>query len=141
MSFILGPDGEPYLVDTGPQPGWTDKTELSADAMEETLREMVQRNHGVERTSKSQRLIDMATEGCLIEGEIELGLSLGLLNAARVAGRQHLVCECLLQLMLDLRQNTELLSVQRCRVCGCTNDRACEGGCNWVEFDLCSRCA
>jgi hypothetical protein len=28
-----------------------------------------------------------------------------------------------------------------CRVCGCTDERACEGGCTWVEDDLCSKCA
>lgn len=28
-----------------------------------------------------------------------------------------------------------------CRVCGCTEERACEGGCSWVEPDLCSACA
>lgn len=27
-----------------------------------------------------------------------------------------------------------------CRVCGCTDERACPGGCTWVEPDLCSRC-
>jgi len=30
--------------------------------------------------------------------------------------------------------------VRACRVCGCTDMRACEGGCYWVERDLCSRC-
>lgn len=30
---------------------------------------------------------------------------------------------------------------RHCRKCGCTDDRACEGGCYWVENDLCSRCA
>jgi len=35
--------------------------------------------------------------------------------------------------------------VARCRVCGCTEDLPCEGGCEWVEDpldegDLCSRC-
>lgn len=29
---------------------------------------------------------------------------------------------------------------RRCRVCGCTDDRACPGGCHWVEDDLCSAC-
>jgi hypothetical protein len=29
---------------------------------------------------------------------------------------------------------------RRCRVCGCTRDRGCEGGCSWVEWDLCSAC-
>ncbi len=27
-----------------------------------------------------------------------------------------------------------------CRMCGCSATRACEGGCIWVEPDLCSRC-
>lgn len=27
-----------------------------------------------------------------------------------------------------------------CRVCGCTDARACAGGCSWVEPDLCSAC-
>jgi len=31
--------------------------------------------------------------------------------------------------------------VRRCRVCGCTDDRACLGGCAWVSADLCSTCA
>ncbi len=30
---------------------------------------------------------------------------------------------------------------RRCRVCGCTNNRACPGGCYWVAIDLCSKCA
>lgn len=29
---------------------------------------------------------------------------------------------------------------QYCRVCGCTQDDPCEGGCYWVEEDLCSAC-
>lgn len=32
-------------------------------------------------------------------------------------------------------------AVPTCRVCGCTDDRACEGGCSWVDSDLCSTCA
>lgn len=27
-----------------------------------------------------------------------------------------------------------------CRVCGCTDDQACDGGCVWVGPDLCSAC-
>lgn len=29
---------------------------------------------------------------------------------------------------------------RKCRVCGCTQYNACEGGCYWVEDDLCSKC-
>jgi len=30
----------------------------------------------------------------------------------------------------------------RCRVCGCTTDRACPGGCSWVSTNppICSAC-
>lgn len=34
-----------------------------------------------------------------------------------------------------------LFDEQKCRVCGCTWDNACEGGSYWVEDDLCSKCA
>lgn len=27
-----------------------------------------------------------------------------------------------------------------CRVCGCTQENPCDGGCYWVEEDLCSTC-
>ena len=27
-----------------------------------------------------------------------------------------------------------------CRVCGCGTYNACQGGCWWVEYDLCSSC-
>ncbi len=30
---------------------------------------------------------------------------------------------------------------QTCVGCGCTDDRACPGGCWWVGPNLCSRCA
>jgi hypothetical protein len=29
----------------------------------------------------------------------------------------------------------------RCRECGCTDEAACPGGCEWIEAGLCSRCA
>ena len=28
----------------------------------------------------------------------------------------------------------------QCRLCGCTDERACPGGCWWVADDLCSSC-
>lgn len=28
-----------------------------------------------------------------------------------------------------------------CIFCGCTEDRACSGGCSWVARDVCSKCA
>jgi len=33
------------------------------------------------------------------------------------------------------------LGRQICRICGCWDLEACEGGCSWAEADLCSACA
>jgi hypothetical protein len=33
-----------------------------------------------------------------------------------------------------------IVLVRTCRNCGCCEDRACKGGCSWVEPDLCSKC-
>lgn len=35
----------------------------------------------------------------------------------------------------------EVPGVRKCRECGCVDERACEGGCWWVQWDLCSTCA
>ena len=34
----------------------------------------------------------------------------------------------------------DAIETPHCRVCGCTDMHACEGGCSWVEDDLCSAC-
>jgi hypothetical protein len=52
----------------------------------------------------------------------------------------------LLQADLAVEHTVEILAAAAaegrcCRECGCTEARACPGGCSWVEFDLCSRCA
>jgi len=35
---------------------------------------------------------------------------------------------------------TDSPSVPTCRVCGCTAEFACEGGCSWAGRNLCTRC-
>ncbi len=32
------------------------------------------------------------------------------------------------------------LKEQKCRICGCTDSKACEGGCSWVLPEICSKC-
>ena len=39
-----------------------------------------------------------------------------------------------------LAELTEDVKVRVCRKCGCKDYRACDGGCYWVEDDLCSKC-
>jgi hypothetical protein len=34
----------------------------------------------------------------------------------------------------------EIENKRECRICGCTDNNACSGGCYWVEDDLCSNC-
>ena len=41
----------------------------------------------------------------------------------------------------EQNDNKPLFDEQVCRICGCTWDHACPGGCYWVEDDLCSVCA
>jgi hypothetical protein len=41
---------------------------------------------------------------------------------------------------LPPRPDLRPLGIRQCRVCGCTDDYACDGGCEWVEPDLCSSC-
>jgi hypothetical protein len=41
------------------------------------------------------------------------------------------------------KPKTRKAKVRRCRICRCTDERACPEGCSWVEGveDLCSACA
>jgi hypothetical protein len=38
------------------------------------------------------------------------------------------------------RPDLRPLGIRQCRDCGCTDDYACDGGCHWVQDDLCSAC-
>lgn len=40
----------------------------------------------------------------------------------------------------DARHAATTTQVRRCRECGCTDEYGCDGGCSWVEADLCSAC-
>lgn len=43
---------------------------------------------------------------------------------------------------VDLRITRPEVAVERsvCSGCGCTEEKACEGGCSWIALDLCSQC-
>lgn len=38
------------------------------------------------------------------------------------------------------REYARLSGARTCRTCGCTDRWACEGGCEWIDADLCSTC-
>ena len=41
---------------------------------------------------------------------------------------------------IESRDDMDIRDVERCRICGCTDDRACPGGCSWAAPGLCSSC-
>lgn len=51
------------------------------------------------------------------------------LGSALAAGAEHLV------------QAEVTVAVRQCRICGCTDDEACTGGCSWSQPEICSTCA
>jgi PRTRC genetic system protein A len=67
-------------------------------------------------------------------GEVKLSVVIGNLDAPKVTTTLRL---CAHGLFVPLENETE----PACRVCGCTESTPCEGGCEWVEPDLCSACA
>lgn len=40
----------------------------------------------------------------------------------------------------EAKKKLEQIKNRKCRVCGCTWEHACQGGCYWVEENLCSKC-
>lgn len=60
-------------------------------------------------------------------------------------GQENIIADELINRFIDgeidyLVKPKEVSTEKRCRVCGCTENNACEGGCYWVEDDLCSKC-
>lgn len=45
------------------------------------------------------------------------------------------------QRLSDLQAADRDLGARFCRTCGCTDVYGCDGGCSWVDEDLCSLCA
>ena len=94
---------------------------------------------GIERCSKRlRRLIELKAPYAIVKREIDM-IQYRALDVLSIY-------EALLLLKWVYRDDpvgeTEGPdTVRRCRVCGCTDDQACEGGCYWVEDDLCSSCA
>jgi len=49
-------------------------------------------------------------------------------------------CEAQRNLDLYARHRKGWKKINTCRIGGCTDRRACPGGCTWAELNLCSRC-
>ncbi len=70
---------------------------------------------------------------------------MGLKKASQLLSKKEETNEQLNNIYKDDFKENEMagkeINEQKCRVCGCTQNRACRGGCYWVEKDLCSSCA
>jgi PRTRC genetic system protein A len=76
-----------------------------------------------------------ATDDADDAGEVKLSAVLGNLDSP---GDQTIAMRlCAQSLFIPFADESEAA----CRVCGCTETTPCEGGCAWVEPDLCSACA
>jgi hypothetical protein len=39
-----------------------------------------------------------------------------------------------------MNHKTAIKQKHKCRFCGCTDKKACKGGCHWISPDVCSLC-
>lgn len=99
----------------------------------------VNADHVINRQDPFQRKFDRLVGDCLVAEELELGVALVSLVAARGVGLHAVAAGRLMSLLAD-REG------RKCRSCGCTDaDRSgCVARtgrpCAWVEDDLCSAC-
>jgi hypothetical protein len=95
--------------------------------------------------------LDAVADSRHIENQNQLAVAIGISPSTikRVYAGNGMEFTSLLQILrwsnIDLRKclkkrPVEMMQVPTCQKCGCTDARACEGGCSWVEDDLCSRC-
>lgn len=76
-----------------------------------------------------------ATDDADDAGEVKLSAVIG--NLDDPAAVSYVIRLCAHGLFIPFEDAAE----RACRVCGCTDSTPCEGGCEWVEADLCSACA
>jgi ParB/RepB/Spo0J family partition protein len=86
-------------------------------------------------------------------GKLKGGELLALLAVSQVAGMFYNIAEQIknkayVERFEAMGVNIEDVTIiaerskeSTCRKCGCTDSRACEGGCTWTDPDLCSACA
>ncbi len=130
--------------------------QVDAAAMAEAVRDYLQSPEAADRHSRIQWIFDHAMELCLEEREAKLAFALLMLIAFRsidldgdaaglLASRFNQIADSqgVIAVLtgVQLARAASQVLIRRCRTCGCTQERACPGGCRWVEDDLCSRCA
>jgi hypothetical protein len=91
-----------------------------------------------------KELIELV-EHCIEEIQVDMDIRINTRDMRKLfceAFTRNIVQNELREMMayiIDEEEQAE--EEQKCRVCGCTQYNACEGGCYWVKEDLCSKCA
>lgn len=95
------------------------------------------------RREQEQFGIAALTQGvadtCFAEGTSDFGFDTASAEASRVIAalaEGHVLRRGQLPDGIDLAP----LGIRQCHQCGCTDDFACDGGCEWVADNLCSCC-
>jgi hypothetical protein len=112
--------------------------QFDVEELTQLIRETIENNRLVPRSYHIQAKLDRLAEEAFKENDIHLAAALLQISAARASGVMGDILEVIIQTMLDL--HPIIMRMQKCRSCGCTNNRPCDGGCGWVAYDLCSRC-
>jgi hypothetical protein len=108
--------------------------------LREMVREAIENNRLCVRTNRLQKELDAIIEHAFNDPvELELAALLMIVQAARCSNQVTPLLEVALGAMA--MSQPAIRAGQACRVCGCTNERACPGGCSWIAIDLCSQCA
>jgi hypothetical protein len=119
---------------------------VNTTGQQEMLRQYLQK--AFSRTADPiKQCLDRLIEAAMNGGELDLATSLWTLVRFRQAELSGDAAGLLVSRLVQLTGfDRELLAETRavprsCSACGCTDERACPGGCRWVGVDLCSRCA
>ncbi len=78
---------------------------ITPDQLAEMVRETIERNRGVERTARSQAVIDLAVQLCYEEGEVALAAGILAMVAARVSGEMNSMLGVVMQHGIDRQRS------------------------------------
>ncbi len=136
MGLIIWPGQTPDDAMPTALPTWVEGEEqLERAEIRELIREGLEWKRIHDKPDALGLKLNQFAEECFACEEIELSAALTLVAEIRTTGGANGLMELVRAMMADIKRD------QRCRICGCTNHEACPGGCEWVEADLCSRCA
>lgn len=90
--------------------------------------------------SNSKLFIKLGDENAIIQTENINGDEKKNLMVEYIDYKNGQTIQKMIPFYENIRQKKVDDKSRSCKVCGCTQERACPGGCHWVTDDLCSNC-